>query len=51
MIRFPKTPMTPFQKKVFAIVAKIPCGETLTYKEVAKRAGSAPACPAYWQAG
>ena len=32
--------MTPFQKKVFAVVAKIPCGKTLTYKEVAKRAGN-----------
>lgn len=32
--------MTEFKSKVFAVVAKIPKGSTLTYKEVAKRAGS-----------
>ena len=31
--------MTSFKKKVFAVVKKIPLGTTLTYKEVAKRAG------------
>ncbi len=29
-----------FKEKVLAIVRKIPKGKTLTYKEVAKRAGS-----------
>lgn len=29
-----------FRQKVFAIVAKIPKGKTLTYAEVAKRAGT-----------
>lgn len=29
-----------FKQKVFEIVKKIPKGKTLTYKEVAKRAGS-----------
>ena len=28
-----------FSKKVYTIVAAIPAGETLTYKEVAERAG------------
>ena len=32
--------MTTFKQKVFAVVAKIPRGKTMTYKEVAKRAGS-----------
>lgn len=32
-----------FGQKVFAVVSKIPRGETLTYKEVANRAGSARA--------
>jgi O-6-methylguanine DNA methyltransferase len=32
--------MTSFSKKVIAVVAKIKEGQTLTYKEVAKRAGS-----------
>jgi O-6-methylguanine DNA methyltransferase len=32
--------MKTFQEKVLAIVKKIPKGKTLTYKEVAKRAGS-----------
>ena len=31
--------MTSFKKKVFAVVKKIPLGTTLTYKEVANRAG------------
>lgn len=30
---------TPFAKKVYAIVAKIPKGKTMTYAEVAKKAG------------
>lgn len=29
-----------FSSRVLAVVAKIPKGETLTYREVAKRAGS-----------
>lgn len=29
-----------FKQKVFEVVKKIPKGKTLTYKEVAKRAGS-----------
>jgi O-6-methylguanine DNA methyltransferase len=29
-----------FSEKVKSIVAKIPCGKTLTYAEVARRAGS-----------
>ncbi len=29
-----------FSQKVFAIVSKIPSGKVLTYKEVARRAGS-----------
>ncbi|HOS87893.1 MAG TPA: MGMT family protein [Candidatus Pacearchaeota archaeon] len=32
--------MKTFQEKVLAIVKKIPKGRTLTYREVAKRAGS-----------
>ena len=32
--------MTEFKSKIFEIVRQIPKGETLTYKEVAMRAGS-----------
>lgn len=32
--------MKTFKEKVFDVVRKIPKGKTLTYKEVAKRAGS-----------
>ena len=32
--------MTPFKLKVFAVVKGIPKGEVLTYREVAKKAGS-----------
>ncbi len=32
--------MSEFKQKVFAVVRKIPKGKVLTYKEVAKRAGS-----------
>jgi O-6-methylguanine DNA methyltransferase len=32
--------MMSFKEKVFAAVKKIPRGKTLTYKEVARRAGS-----------
>ncbi len=32
--------MKSFTKKVFSVVAKIPKGKTMTYKEVAARAGS-----------
>ncbi len=32
--------MTSFKEKVYAVVAKIPRGKTMTYKEVARRAGS-----------
>jgi len=28
-----------FRERVFEVVRKIPCGKTLTYKEVARRAG------------
>ncbi len=35
-----------FRKKVFNVVKKIPEGETLTYKQVAKRTGS----PKAWRA-
>ena len=28
-----------FKEKIWIIVRKIPCGKTLTYKEVARRAG------------
>ena len=34
------TTMPSFTQKVFAVVAKIPKGETLSYKQVAKKAGS-----------
>jgi O-6-methylguanine DNA methyltransferase len=33
------TPMTPFKEKIFNIVGKIPKGKTMTYKEVALKAG------------
>ncbi len=32
--------MKTFKEKVYAVVAKIPKGQTMTYKEVARRAGS-----------
>ncbi|OHA20841.1 MAG: 6-O-methylguanine DNA methyltransferase [Candidatus Taylorbacteria bacterium RIFCSPHIGHO2_01_FULL_51_15] len=32
--------MSPFTKKVFAVVKNIPKGKVLTYREVAKKAGS-----------
>lgn len=32
--------MTDFSQKVYEVVRKIPAGQTLTYKEVAERAGS-----------
>lgn len=35
-----------FSDKVYAIVAKIPKGKTMTYKEVAKKAGNAGAARA-----
>ena len=38
--------MKSFKQKVFAIVSKIPKGSTLSYKEVAARAGSVGACRA-----
>lgn len=34
-----KGTLTPFAQKVYAVVAKIPKGTTMTYGEVAKRAG------------
>ena len=33
---------TAFQKRVWAAICGIPCGETLTYKDVARRIGSGP---------
>ncbi|MBI2013613.1 MAG: MGMT family protein [Candidatus Colwellbacteria bacterium] len=38
--------MTRFRERVLAIVKKIPRGKTLTYKEVARRAGNARAARA-----
>lgn len=38
--------MKSFAEKVYAVVAKIPTGKVLTYKEVAKRAGNERACRA-----
>ena len=35
-----KVPVVSFKEKVFTVVRKIPKGSVLTYKEVAKRAGS-----------
>lgn len=35
-----------FKEKVYKVVAKIPSGKTLTYKEVASRAGNAKAARA-----
>jgi O-6-methylguanine DNA methyltransferase len=32
--------MQTFKEKVYAVVAKIPRGKTMSYKEVARRAGS-----------
>jgi len=32
--------MSTFQEKVYAVVKKIPSGQTMTYKEVALQAGS-----------
>lgn len=37
---------TPFAQQVYAVVARIPKGSVLTYKEVAQRAGSARAARA-----
>lgn len=33
---------TPFQKRVWQVIASIPAGETVTYSELAKMAGSGP---------
>ena len=38
--------MASFQKKVYEVVKKIPKGKVLTYKQVAKLAGSPRACRA-----
>lgn len=38
--------VAPFTEKVYAVVAKIPKGCVLTYKEVARRAGNASAARA-----
>ena len=37
---------TLFQKKVYEVVKKIPCGEFLSYKQVAQLAGKPKACRA-----
>ncbi|MFV0344415.1 MAG: methylated-DNA--[protein]-cysteine S-methyltransferase [Anaerocolumna sp.] len=37
---------TPFQKKVWEVLRSIPYGETLSYKEVAEKAGNSKACRA-----
>jgi methylated-DNA-[protein]-cysteine S-methyltransferase len=39
-IQLTKNIVTDFQKKVYAVVKRIPRGKTLTYKQVAKLAGS-----------
>src|SRR4030043_1898666 len=41
--------MTPFAKKVYKIVMKIPLGEVRTYKWVAQKAGKPGACRAVGQ--
>jgi O-6-methylguanine DNA methyltransferase len=41
-----KKPKKEFSKKVYSVVSKIPKGSFLTYKEVAKKAGSPKACRA-----
>ena len=38
--------MTSFKEKVIAVVRRIPKGQTLTYKEVARRAGNSRAARA-----
>jgi len=38
--------MKTFSEKVFQVVSKIPKGRTLSYKEVARKAGSSKACRA-----
>lgn len=38
--------MISFKEKVYAVVRRIPKGETLTYQQVAKLAGSPKACRA-----
>lgn len=38
--------MSSFKEKVYEVVKKIPKGETLTYKQVSKMAGSPKACRA-----
>ena len=35
----PSVALTPFAQKVYGVVAKIPKGKTLTYKQVAAKAG------------
>lgn len=35
-----------FRQKVFAVVSKIPVGKTMTYAQVASKAGNAKACRA-----
>ena len=44
--KFSKEPMTFFQKKVYEAVKKIPKGKVMTYRQVAKLAGS----PRAWRA-
>ena len=41
-----KIQQTPFSKKVYAIVAAIPKGKTMTYKQVAAKAGNSGAARA-----
>ncbi len=38
--------MQSFKEKVYSVVKKIPKGQTMPYKEVAKRAGKIKACRA-----
>ena len=46
MLPFIIRDMKSFREKVLSIVAKIPKGETLSYKEVARRAGNQKAARA-----
>jgi methylated-DNA-[protein]-cysteine S-methyltransferase len=45
-----KPRITPFQRSVYALVAQIPAGQTLTYGEIARRLGKPGASRAVGQA-
>ena len=44
--QFKTHPLKSFTERVYDVVAKIPRGTTMTYQEVARRAGSPNACRA-----